>query len=234
MTTVGTLKTQILRGPLQDASQTNYSDNELWDYFNKAISFLSKELARLGFNIGLEEETLTYTAGTYYMALPSGFLRMAVNDEGFERVYNQTDNHHLMYMAEEAEIDSWADESASDDGTPSKFYFRGNYLYIHPRPDVSTTVKFLCFKKQTITNDDSTIPWNGLFDELIEQFVVNACRWRSQMVGFRQMDQFDYQMLRNEVYGILAGRGYFKMKPPSGAGWTTIRRVKHYTNPTHY
>ena len=221
MATIGTLKQEILREELQDEGQFNYLDPEVWGYFNKALDVLSREIAKFQHSIGLLDTTLTYSIGDYSESLPTGFLKLAKH-KGEHRVFNVTNNSSRMNQASAGEVDGYEVETASDKGTPSVFYFQGNNLLIHPRPEVETTVKLYYFGVETISGDADTVPWNGIFDRAIKSFVVSECRLRSEMVEFFQVDQLRYQALRRAAHGIMLARdGGFEASPAQGFGHRT-------------
>jgi hypothetical protein len=228
MATVSTLKSNILNGELQDADQTNYTDTELWNYFNQALDYLSKELAKFRVSIAQQNTTLTYATGDYAENLPAGFLELDFSDDGSPRVFNTTDADSVRQMgqADQDSQDWYEAETASDTGTPDCFYFRGNQLLIHPRPDVSTTVKIYYYKTETITNDSSTVPWNGVFDRAIEQFVMLKCRARSEQVHFLQYEDRAWDVLKNAARAVCRRRDNREYQPQQG--WQNTGRVSRY------
>lgn len=235
MTTFATLATQILRGPLQDPDQLNYSTSELIDYYNLALDFLSRELSRYRFREAQYNTTLTYAAGDYSKSLPSSFLTFDVNEHGDPRIFNVTNNSAQMIQARDYDIDTWENESASDTGTPGKFYIIGSNLLVHPRPDVSTQVKLYYYKLESISLASETVPWNSVFDKAINQFVVLKCHIRSEMGGIISTDASEFDVLRKAASDILFQRYKFRINPSQG--WTNtktgISRHRYY-NPTHY
>lgn len=231
MSTVSTLKARIQRVLLETDStgaivQTNYFDNELWDYFNKAIEILSIELAKLHSRLDIQNTTITFAAAAYsdttsISALSPAFLSLARNEKGQDRIFNITaSGKPLMVQADESSVDDWEDETASDDGTPTKYYMRGNSLYIHPRPNVETQIKLYYNPLRTITNDSSTVPWNGLFDSAIEFYVITRCRMRSELMNYNPaLDMSMTEQMRKMTWDIIFQREGFKMRWGSGFGW---------------
>ncbi len=235
MADVSTVITRILRGPLQDPDQTNYGNDELNGYFNEALDYLSRELGKFKHKIAQRNMTLIYTAGVYAADLPTNFLELDHNDLGKPRVFNVTNDDAQMRQAFEYEVDGYEYETVSDDGTPSIFYFRGNQLLIHPRPYVETQVKIYYFKIEAITDGDSTIPWNGIFDRAIEQFVILKCRARSEQFNFIQLDDRAWEVLRMAAHDVCFRRGRFQINPTQGMGNTgSVPRGRCYNNGTHY
>lgn len=230
MATVATSKGRVQRVLLEvdstgTISQQNYFDNELWDYYNKAIESLSKEFAKINSKLDLQNTTLAFTALTYsdltsLAALSPGFLSIAKNDKGEDRVFNVTNSYARMSKADESDIDGWESEDDSDDGTPGEFYLRGLNFYIHPRPTVNTSVKIYYNPLRTITNDSSTMPWNSLFDSAIERFVIAMCRMRSELIGYNpSLDIGIYDNLRKDAMDIIYQREGLEFNFAPGFGW---------------
>jgi hypothetical protein len=194
MATVGTSITKILN-VLQDQNKTNYQVPELSQYFNLAISYLSKELAKWGSRIGVSNSTLVYGVGIYSLALPSDFLALSTNENGEHRVFNATNGYARLGRGQPSDLDDWESETAANTGTPSTFVIDGVNMVIHPRAKVSTTVKFYYHPLKTIVDDSSTMPWSDWFNDPIEQFVTRQCRLRSEMTGMFQIDMMDYERL---------------------------------------
>jgi hypothetical protein len=225
MATVGTLKTNILR-TLLDPTQDNYADAEIWAELNKGLETISKELAKWNSKLDLQNTTLTFTALTYsdtssIAALSPGFLTLAQNEEGEQKIFNITQTGKpRMTMAKESDIDSWENEDDSDDGIPDQYYFRGLNIYIHPRPTVQTQVKFYYNPLRAITNDSSTMPWGSLFDSSLEQFVIAKCRMRTELMAYNpQLDISITENLRRMAWDILFQREGMAMNFAPGVGW---------------
>lgn len=228
---VSTSKTNILQ-ILQDPLQTNYSDAELWYYFNEGIRFLSIELAKANSRLANKVVETAYDPTIYYADFSSpqfilsessdillaegagdiglalnfailDFLSFVTDDNAKEKVFNVTNNYSLMKKASENYIDRWENETNANVGTPDHFYLRGNLLYIHPRPSVLTTVKFYYHPLWTITDDNSTIPWNGLFDNALERFVIANCRQRSEQFSYTQLDAGLFNSLKDQAFDII-------------------------------
>lgn len=231
MATVATLKAKIQRVLLETTSsgtisQTNYFDNELWDYFNKALEAISIELAKFNSRIDIQNTTLTFTALSYsdttsIAALSPAFLSIALNDKSEPRIFNITaSGKPRITRADEGDIDDWEDETDADDGTPEEYYLRGLNIYIHPRPTVQTQVKIYYNPLRTITNDSSTMPWASLFDSAIERFVIANCRMRSELTGYNpQLDMQITETLRQAAWDIIHQREGFDMNFSPGCGW---------------
>lgn len=58
-------------------------------------------------------------------------------------------------------------------GAPTYFKLRSGMLYLYPPTDATLTVKgWYAAKPAAITKSSSTIPWNGLFDLMIQEGLV--------------------------------------------------------------
>ena len=221
MATVGTLINNIRR-VLQDESDTNYEDAELYQYFNDGIDYLSKELARWNSRIAVTTTTLSYAEHAYYASLPSDFLSLASNEEGDPRIFNASNNYERLHRVEQSDMDDWESEDNDDDGTVEQFIVYGSYLYVHPRASAATTVKIYYHPLSSITDDSSTMPWSGWFDKPVEAFVMRQCRTRSEMHEYSGADIADYERLKAAAWDILMLRenNTPTMRPSVGMGWT--------------
>jgi hypothetical protein len=215
---VGTSKTNILY-QLSDISQNNYVDAEIWIQFNKALSFISKELAKMDSKLAIANATAVISASGNYASLNSSFLAFAVNEKGQHKVFNQTNGYSQMTQAKESDVDLWEQETSADTGTPDEFYLRGLTLYIHPWALVDTTVKYYYHPIKSIVNDASAMPWDGIFNDAIEHFVILALRMRDERLNMVQLDSFLFDVLKKDVMDILYKREGFGMNFAPGAGW---------------
>jgi hypothetical protein len=218
MSTVGTLKTNILYS-LSDISQNNYVDAEIWILFNKALSFISKELAKQDAKMGITNTTATIAASGNSASLNSSFLAFAINENGEEKIFNATNDYARLTRALESDVDSWEKEDSTDTGKPDAYYLRGLTLYVHPWALVETTIKYHYHPLKTIVNDASTMPWDSIFDEAVEQFVLLALRTRDERLNMVQFDSFLFDALKKDVLNILYKREGFSMKIAPGFGW---------------
>jgi hypothetical protein len=218
MATVGTLKTRVLYD-LSDISQHNYVDAEIWIQFNKGLNFVSKELSKFDSKVGVTDTTLTIAASGNSTSLNAAFLNFAVNEKSEPKVFNVTAGYPRMTQAKESDIDYWEQQTSVDTGTPSEFYLRGLTFYVHPWALIETTIKYYYHPIKTIVNDASTMPWDGLFDEAIAQFVVMALRMRDERLNMTQLDSFLFDVLKKDVMDILFKREGFTMNMAPGAGW---------------
>jgi hypothetical protein len=224
-----------IRYLVQDiGSLKNYSDAELYVYFNRAIEFLSKELALKGKTFGVTEATQNLTAGSYEITLPSDFLALATDDEGHKRVfvkeYTDVSYNFTVSRLEEASVadmDDWLDDmTTSDRGAPTSFIQYGEKFYVHPVADTPIlsiyVIIYYYHPLKSIIDSSSLMPWSGMFDHAIESFVVRCCHQRSEMGGAINLDQMDFNVLRNAANDILNVRdGAFKIRPASNFGWSS-------------
>jgi len=222
MASVSTSITRIRR-VLQDESDTNYNDNELYQYFNDAIDYLSKELARWNSRIGVSNTTLSYAEHAYSASLPSDFLTLAMTEGGLPRVFNASNNYDRLNMVEPDKMDDWENEDNDDDGTVEEFIITGATMIVHPRAKAATTIKIYYHPLETITDDSSTMPWSSWFDKPIEAFVIRQCRMRSEMFSYSGADVADYERLKSACWDILMMRenNYPRLMPAASVGWTS-------------
>lgn len=218
MATVGTLKTNILYA-LSDIGQNNYVDAEIWMNFKKGLRFISNELAKVDSKMGITETTITIDINTNSEALPTDFLAFANNEKGEPKVLNQTNDYSRMTPANESAVDSWARETSADVGTPSEYYLRGLTFYCHPYTKEETDVRYWYHPIKTITNDSTDMPWDDIFDEAIEQFVILSLRMRDERMNTVQLDSFLFDALKRDVMDILYRRDGIRMTPAVGFGW---------------
>ncbi len=221
MSTVSTLINNIRR-TLQDESDTNYADAELYQYFNDAIDYLSKELARWNSRIAVTTTNLSYAEHAYYASLPAGFLALASNEEGYPRVFNASNNYERLTQVQQSDMDDWENEDNDDDGTVEQFFIYGALMYVHPRASAATTIKIYYHPLSSITDDSSTMPWSGWFDKPVEAFVTRQCRARSEMHEYSGADIADYERLKAAAWDILMLResNNITMRPSTSIGWT--------------
>ena len=220
MALISTSITKILT-VLQDPGKNNYQVPELAQYFNLALSFLSRELAKWGSRIGITNTTLTYGIGIYSQPLPSDFLILALNEEGQERVFNASNGYERLSLAQVSDLDDWESETAADAGTVDTCIIDGVNLIVHPRAAASTSIKLYYHPLASIVDDSSTMPWSGWFADPIEQFVLRMCHVRSEMGGFLQIDVADYERLSSQCRQLLQQREKtsLEMNPAYGVGW---------------
>lgn len=218
MSTVGTSKTKVLY-ELSDIDQNNYVDAEIWIQYNKALSFISKELANLDLKMGVTNTTATIAASGNSASLNSAFIAFANNEKGNPKIFNSTENYLQMTQAKESEVDEWETETSADTGVPDKFYLRGLTLYVHPWALVETTIKYHYHPMKSITNDNSTMPWDDIFNDAIEHYIVLALRMRDERLNMVQLDSFLFDVLKKDVLNIIFKREGFTMNIASGFGW---------------
>lgn len=221
MATVNDSITRIRR-VLVDESDTNYQDNELYQYFNDAIAYISGELARRQSRLVVTNTTLSYAEHAYSASLPSDFLALATNEEGDFRVFNVSNDYAQMNQAQVSDMDDWENEDNDDDGTPTHFIINGANMIIHPRADAATTVKIYYHPLESITDDSSTMPFSSWFDKPIEAFVIRQSRLRSEMFNYAGADMGDYERLWQQCSDILALRetNLITMRPTAASGWS--------------
>jgi hypothetical protein len=223
MTTVLTLKTNALN-VLQDTSQLNYADVEVWYYLNEGLRFLSIELAKINSRIANKNASPVFSINEYSKDLSTltptvtDLLSLVTNENGYQKVFNVTNSYALMKKAEESDIDDWQIETNANADTPSQFYLRGNTLYIHPRAKVSTTIKFYYHPLQAITSDSDTVPWDGLFDNALERFILANCRLRSEQFNYTKIDGSLFNGLKDQAFDILYMRDPLEMGFSPGVG----------------
>jgi hypothetical protein len=221
MSTVATSIGKV-RKVLVDESDTNYLDAELYQYYNDAIGYLSRELAKWNSRIGIDTTTLSYSEHAYSAALPSTFLAMATTEGGLPRVFNASNSYERLTLVEPDAMDDWESEDNDDDGTVSEFIIDGLNMIVHPRADAATTIKIYYHPLESITDDTSTMPWGDFFNEPIEQFVIRQCRMRSELFQYAGPDVSDYERLKSMAWDILIMResNWLKIKPSTSVGWS--------------
>ena len=220
MALISTSITKILT-VLQDPQKLNYQVPELSQYFNLAISFLSRELAKWGSRTGVTNTTLTYGIGIFSQPLPSDFLALCKNEKGEDRVFNASNSYDRLSRSEVSDLDDWESETAADSGTVGEFIIDGANMIVHPRAKASTSIKLYYHQLASIVDDSSTMPWSGWFSDPIEQFVLRMCHLRSEMGGFAQVDVADYERLSRQCRDLLTQRERteIRMTPAPGVGW---------------
>lgn len=206
---------------LQDTSKLNFQVPELAQYFNLALGYLSRELAKWNARIGVSNTTLTYTAGVYSQALPSDFLALATNEEGDKRIFNATNSYARLAEGFPSDLDDWEVETAANTGVVDTFVIDTVNLIVHPRPKASTTIKFYYHPLQSIVDDSSTMPWGGWFTDAIEQFVLRQCHLRTEMGAWFQVNQGDYNHLSQVARDILYQRENTKIRMIPRIGWSS-------------
>jgi hypothetical protein len=122
------------------------------------------------------------------------------------------------------EVGTWQGESglAAELGTPDKFYVVGTTFYIHPRPSgASTTIEIQYYPLKSLATLGDTIPWNDMFNTVIEKWLVQSCRLRSEQAGFYQMDAADVAGFKGQVMAILLARqDAIQLRPAANYGWS--------------
>ena len=205
---------------LQDPNKTNFQVPELSQYFNTAVGYLSRELAKINAAIGIINDTLVYGVGIFSATLPANFLALATNEKGEERVFNASNSYARVGRSDRSEMDDWESETAADTGVVDSFVIDGLNMIVHPRPKVSTTLKIYYHPLQTIVDDSSTMPWSGWFTDAIEQFVLRQCHLRAEQGSFFQIDQADYSNLATVAKNLLIQRERNPVGFRPRVGWT--------------
>ena len=165
-----------------------YPKQEKLDYLKEALESIATELASM--DSALVEITLlntdsewnaTITPGSSAVVLPSNFM-----------------NHNAVYVVGYEDTDGplnlvSRENRFASDGRPKGVYFESSYLNLVPAPVSSITLR-MCFNAwPTIVRLDApstdseadtqlaySLPWRGLFDAAIVQFVTAMCGNRNE------------------------------------------------------
>ena len=59
-----------------------------------------------------------------------------------------------------------------EDGDPKYYEVMGNTITLYPTPEVAGSIKFVAMVKNTVTTMAHTIPYGGLFDDMIAELAL--------------------------------------------------------------
>lgn len=209
-----------LRYQLQDLRTTkNYSNEELYGYYNIGMMYISHELARIAARFDISTDTLSYAEHAYSADLESDFLSLSYNEKGEPRVFNVTNDYARMTEASFDEMDDWESETNADDGTPNRFLINNGTMIINPRADAAMQVKYYYHALQSITDGNDDMPWDDKFNFPLEAFVARYCHLRSEMGPAMQTEQADFSMLKSAITNLSFRRHRLQLVPAASFGW---------------
>lgn len=194
---------------------------EQLSYVNDCLYDISHRIARWKQrSFGRSKATLDIAPPAYSATLPTGFLCLAHDQYKRPKVFNVSEDHSRMAMAQESTIDGWEDEKSTDTGTPTIFYFMGdNKLCVHPRPDVAMQVKLYYFAEESIAALGEDIPWGGAFDKSVQLYLLLALRERMEQTGLIPVGARRFaSRLAKDMKRAYGERG-FSLRPAVGQGF---------------
>lgn len=131
----------------------------LYPLINKAIRLVGQRLVALQSDIISTEFSLSFLADEQSKALPTDFWGM------HQPPYDTTKSYHLVPLPNHQTEVQLALSGSSD---PMYYKVRGTTLYVYATPGSATTFKGYYYQRPTtLTKPTDTLPWNGIFDNVI-------------------------------------------------------------------
>lgn len=146
---------------------------DVYDSCNEVQAYLMT-LRKWGWAVTWDE-TVTTTASTRYVALPSDFAVLIADD-----VVRDTDNDTWL---ERITYRQWRDrwyEDGSSEGNPSKYWLQGQTMYFTPVPDDEYTIEFSYHKghrEMDQSNQEFLIP--DYYEPVVKRMVLAEMLERS-------------------------------------------------------
>lgn len=126
---------------------------------------IDRRLLELGSDLIKTERSEALAADANEITLPTGMLAIANNPK---ILYNSGNSCRELTPLPESKRFCYY----TDTGTPEHYEIRGTKLRVYPTADADATLKFETFDRQTVDSMNSTIPYNGLFDDVIIELLV--------------------------------------------------------------
>ncbi len=165
-----------------NADNSFWTDVELTAYLNEAIRMYFLEVTNNDEGFWTKTSTLTITANTDTVALPSDCFEV-------KAVYKTVNNGYVVLPYRNAESDSYTTQGGSGTETyfPS-YYFRDNSLVLRPVPNFTQaaglSIEYIYFP-DVLQNAGDTMSANVLpiFRQLIEMYAVYKAKLKESLVN---------------------------------------------------
>lgn len=178
MSTVADIITGVnarLGGNISITSTTDPSESEVIQWCNETCKWLTHVCARENSELGRTTGSVSATDGTASYNTLASAMMIPHHTGWILKTYERVP----VYLCQE--MDS-LDYDPSYEGEPEKFYVDGsNNVVFLPTPDTSYTVKIPYWAFPTaLTTTKSTIPFLGIFDNVIIEAVTMRCQNREE------------------------------------------------------
>ena len=151
-----------MRYSLNDDKSLTFKDPELLDYVNLALNHIHQILIRMDSEMVRSTDTITTDDGTAYYDLPVGYWATA---------YVHVDGQTEPLEGPKSPSDFLKYPAAQSPGTPTMFLTDPLYIYFRPVPNAIMTIYHYYYAARALVTTASTMPWNGIFDMAVRQFV---------------------------------------------------------------
>lgn len=135
-----------LRIYLNDPQGIELSDRELLGYVNDILNEFAVYLARLRFQPLLKRHSVTITAGTQSMSLPSDFLK----------------EEYVLW--DKSPLEEIHYEHRSESGAPRYYFREGDSFYLYPIPDKDGTAELAYYPALRVSAVGDTLPLPSYFE----------------------------------------------------------------------
>jgi len=194
MSTVADILTSV-RYDLKDTAGVNFEftssgeeNGELIDYLNRGLGHLAALLQQYGSDLVKKAGTITITAGVREGTLPTDFVRFAYEGRN-ETGYTSKIGEHRPLARIQGET-AWLKEItlaealeylSTSTGKPTKVCLLNNQALFLPYADAAYTADvFYYYNPAKLTISASVIPFSGIFDQVLQQFVVTLALNRDE------------------------------------------------------
>ena len=151
-----------MRYSLNDPNATAFSDPELVDYVNLALNNIHQTLVRIDSDMVRTMQTITTVSGTAYYALPASYWSTA---------YVHVDGQTTPLDGPKSPSEFLKYPAAQSPGIPTMFMTDATYIYFRPVPNAVMTIYHFHHAPRALVTTASTMPWSGIFDMVVRQFV---------------------------------------------------------------
>lgn len=183
-----------------NANNSTWTDLELTDYLNEAIRMYFAEVVKNFEGYFGATTTLSYTAGTETVALPSDCFQV-------KAVYIQRSQwFSLLQYINDVTHGYWTTTGGGSSEVYTPYYFfRGNNLVLRPVPDASATdaikLEYIQLPDQMVNGGDSlTNQVSPVFKQLVEMYAVYKAKMKQSMVSGTDLTALPKANLA-EIYG---------------------------------
>lgn len=178
----------------QDPTNSFWSDSELTEYLNDAVSRFFVECANVNEGHFTTQTDLNIVANTATIALPTDCFEV-------KNVWKKmTDGYQILQYSNIMQDNTYSNTGAMGDTYYPHYRFQGNNLVLNPVPSSSETgglrLEYIQFPTTMVNGGDSlTNQISPVFKELIIMYAVYKAKLRESMVNGGNMYQIPAQQV---------------------------------------
>jgi len=190
-----------VRSLINESTERFWKDDEIIRWINEAaedFSFKTKCLSSYYYKILTEDDIIDdreIRLNPDFIALDEGGV--LYNDKPL----TQTSLKHL---------DEWGKDWRSRTGTPTHFYFRGDYIGFYPKPSIGDKVSYYGIERAPYLDSDIVEPLSGDYRVIalrkcLRDYAVAMCWYKKNEIAKYQEMMARYEMNVFNVQNLLAG-----------------------------